>query len=98
MENEQKTLEKMLANTQQSNSELLNTNKTVKDELRVANTRIIELQEELEGGEKDRVVAENKLLSLEKEFEHATRDLHEENKEVLFLDSSFRYFCSYSIS
>lgn len=66
MENEQHTLEKMLTNTQQSNSEMLDANRLVKDELRESNTRVIRLQQELEEEEKQKIVTENKLLSLEK--------------------------------
>ena len=66
MENEQNTLEKMLTNTQQSNSEMLDANRLVKDELRDSNTRVIRLQQDLEEEEKQRIVNENKFLSLEK--------------------------------
>ena len=66
MENEQNTLEKMLTNTQQSNSEMLDANRLVKDELRDSNTRVIRLQQDLEEEEKQRIINENKFLSLEK--------------------------------
>ena len=66
MENEQNTLEKMLTNTQQSNSEMLDANRLVKDELRDSNTRVIRLQQDLEEEEKQKIVNENKFLSLEK--------------------------------
>jgi len=80
--NEQSSVEKMLTNTQQSNSELLNANKIAKDDLKSAHLKIVGLHQAMEGDEKDRIILENKLLSLEKEFENATRDLHQENKEL----------------